>query len=176
MQRHATMTAVAAALTLAFSAPAQAQGASFFLGGGPTFPAGDFKDAVQTGWMGTTGVLFGLANGVFIFAEFLYGENTAEATTGKSKLAGGMANIGYRFGSATSPGLYVYGGAGGLNTKFSGLTTLPTVNLSQTDFAYGGAAGLDIPLGGVTLWIEARYIAAKDTRFVPLMAGLSIGG
>lgn len=172
MKRHVTMTAVAAALTIAFAAPVQAQGVTFFLGGGATVPIGDFKDFAKTGWIGNAGVSYHLPNNVFVFGEFFYGENKHDTAGEKTNPYGGMANVGYRFGDAMKPGLYIYGGVGALVHKFSAGST----SASDTQFAYDGAAGVDIPLGGVSLWIEARFLGTKDTQMIPIMAGVSIGG
>ena len=134
---------------------------------------GDFKEFAKTGWMASAGVIYTMPTGVFVFGEFFYGENKHEALGEKTNPYGGMANLGYRFGDQTKPGLYIYGGAGVLVHKFSGGSMIQSV--SDTQFAYDAAAGVDIPLGGVTLWIEARYMGG-DTQFIPIMAGLSFGG
>ena len=164
MKKHATMIAAAAALTLALSAPAQAQGVNFFLGGGATIPVGDFKEFAKTGWMASAGVIYTMPTGVFVFGELFYGENKHEALGEKTNPYGGMANLGYRFGDQAKPGLYVYGGIGVLVHKFTGGTLVPTA--SSPNFAYDVATGVDIPLGGVTLWNGARYMGG-DTAVHP---------
>jgi len=148
---------------------------SIFVGGGVTIPVGDYADLAKTGWMATGGVVIPVGTrGIFIPIEGLYGRNSSEVTGGGHRdLYGGTAGIGYRFGDQSRVGVYLIGAGG-----FLVLRTDPGTGTSatETEFAYFGAGGVDIPVSGrVSLWIETRYFARGDVKFVPVFAGISIG-
>ncbi len=174
MRRFVHATTLAAALLLAAAATAHAQ-ARFFVGAGASIPVSEYGDLADTGWITSLGVVGDLGDqGVFGFFEGMYGRNSHSGVTGNAtNLYGGGGALGYRFGDASKAGVYVYGSAGLLVNKFS-----PNVGsgTSKTRFAFGPAFGIDIPLNKVALWIEGRYIHSKDTRFIPIMVGLSFGG
>lgn len=173
MNRHVTMAAVATVVTLALSAPAQAQ-MGIFLGGGTSVAIGESRSLVKIGWMAIAGVSYSLPTGLFITGEFQYGENKLEIVDGKSKLVGGMANLGYRFGSQTGASIYAFGGVGGLNQKTGGPGVPSQLAVNETQFSYGGGVGLELPLSGVSLWFEGRLLRTSDIELLPFMAGVLI--
>jgi hypothetical protein len=148
---------------------------SIFVGGGVTIPVGDYADLVKTGWMATGGVVVPVGTrGIFIPIEGVYGRNSSDVTGGGHRdLYGGTAGIGYRFGEESRVGVYVIGAGG-----FLVLRTDPGTGTSatETELAYFGAGGVDIPVSRkLMLWIETRYFARGDVKFVPVFAGLSVG-
>lgn len=178
MQRF-TAAAVATLLTvLATAAPAHAQNRPFyFVGGGITVPTGDYGDYAKTGWLvdGGIGIPAGSTGQIWWGADVMYGSNKHEGDAGdKTNLYGAHGNLGYAFmPEGFSP--YVYGTAGFLVHKYSpGDSGFESE--SDTDFAWGGAAGVSAPMGGFSVWAEARYVARGDTKFIPLVVGVTFGG
>jgi hypothetical protein len=173
MRRPALLALVS--LLAATALPAQ----SIWVGGGPTFPTGDYGNYAKTGWMASAGVGFPLGEAKKLAVQFegLYGSNSHSDVDGdKTNLYGGLANLNYRFGDVSKLGLYVYGGAGLLVHDYKS-TTYPDEASSDSKFAYQFGAGLDIPLGGIALWIDAKYLRRAEsyaTALFPLMAGISI--
>jgi opacity protein-like surface antigen len=65
----------------------------------------------------------------------------------------------------------VIGSGGFLVAKFDPPTG---PGVTDTEFAWSAGGGVDIPLSGsVSLYIEGRYMARGDVRFIPIFAGLS---
>ncbi len=173
------MRRLASLAVLLFLVAASAEAQNIWVGGGPTFPTGDYGDYAKTGWMASAGIGFGLGEAKKLAVQFegLYGSNSHNDVEGdKTNLYGGMANLNYRFGDPSKLGLYVYGGAGLLVHDYK-TDTYPDEAGSDSKFAYRFGAGLDIPLGGIGLWIDARYLRRAEsyaTALFPVMAGISI--
>lgn len=162
----------------ALSTPAAAQNKPFyFLGGGLTVPTGDYGTYAKTGWMldGGVGVPTGADGKIWFGGDAMFGVNNHEGDAGdKTTLYGAHGNVGYQFvPNALSP--YVYGTAGLLVHKYSPGDS-GFESSSDTEFAWGGAAGISAPMGGASFWVEARFVSRGDTRFIPLMVGVSFGG
>jgi hypothetical protein len=108
-------------------------------------------------------------------AEGLYGQNTHELIADdKTTLYGGMANVLFQFGPPLVPVKpYVIAGAGMLNHRFS-----PGVGLASDEWkpVFGGGLGVNVNLMVVGFFLEARYLRRDDTGFVPIMAGVRLGG
>lgn len=166
----------AAALLLLTPSPSQAQANPFiFIGGGITIPMGDFGDLAKSGWMATGG--FGVSVGtgkLAIGGEGYYGRNSHDGPSeDATNLIGGAAWLAYRLGQPGRVAPYVIGSAGFLAADFDPEDPADDVN-TDTEFAWSGGAGVDIPLSGsVSLYIEGRYMARGDVRFIPIFAGLS---
>ena len=171
-----TKAGIILALLLAVgTAPAAAQ-LGFFVGGGPTFPTGDYNAYAKTGWMGMGGVAFSLpALPVQIRGEGLYGRNSHDDTTGdRTDLYGGMANVtlSLPFGPLKP---YVVGGLGMLNHHYApGSTGVDSEN--QWKAVYGGGVGINLSLAMLSVFVEGRYLKRSDTAFLPLMVGIKFGG
>jgi len=168
------VVAGAAAATLV-STTAQAQAAAIVLGGGATVPIGDYGDYAKTGWMGVGGVVVPIGDqGLFVGGEFLYGSNKHDDGTGdKTNLYGGLAGLGYRVGDRSKPGVFFFGLAGGLNHQYKpGSSTESSSN--EWKFAFGGGGGFDIPVGKASIWVQGRIISRSDTKFIPILAGITI--
>ncbi len=163
---------VAAVLLLSVTA-AQAQRPNFGFGGGATIPTGDYGDYAKTGWIGTGFIGFPIAKALSIGAEGYYGSNDHDTEGDKTNLYGGSGYLTYRFGQPTKPGVYLIGSGGALVHQFKSETT-PADESSETKFVWSAGAGVDIPVAkSVSIWLESRYMARGDTKFIPIWGGLS---
>ena len=165
-------------LAVAVAAPAAAQNRPFyFLGAGLTMPTGEYGDYAKSGWMldGGVGLPMGTDGKMWVGGDVMYGSNKHEGSAGdKTNLYGASGNVGYQFvPNALSP--YVYGTAGLLVHSYSpGDSGFDSE--SDTSFAWGGGAGVAAPVGGASIWAEARYVSRGDTKFIPILVGVTIGG
>jgi hypothetical protein len=152
-----------------------ASSAQLFIGGGPTFPNGDYGEYAKTGWLATVGIGFDLGTkGLWLAPEFLYGSNSHSDIDGdKTNLYGGDAVLGYTFRRDKSVRPYIFGLGGYLVHQYS---PADGEGDSEGAFAYGFGGGLAFKLGGISLWSEARYMSRDGTNFVPILFGLQFGG
>jgi opacity protein-like surface antigen len=173
MMKKRSVLLVAAFAFMAFAVPAQAQ-TTLYIGGGATFPTGDFGDS-STGWMGAGGVIFGLGDGGFgVGGEVFYGQNSYSDLDGaKTTPYGVMAIADYSFGSEGNLRPYVFGGAGLMVHRFS----FEDFSDSESAFGYQAGAGLSFPIG---LFVEGRFMGSASmgegedsgtTTFFVAMAG-----
>jgi hypothetical protein len=174
-----TIPAIALALVLSGgTTPLRAQGVTISLGGGATAPLSDYKDYAKTGWMTSAGVHVLLPKApVEIAAEGLFGQNTHNDGSGdKTVLYGAVANIAYAFDIPNSPVKpYVVGSVGGLNHHYSpGTSGYPSEN--QWKAVFGGGAGVRVAFSGFGIFVEGRYLKRDTTVFLPILAGVRIGG
>ncbi len=180
MKRMALVVPVVAILFAFGAARAEAQGITFGVGGGLTMPSGDFNTAAKMGWHGLGHIGFSTPAGVGFRGDFFYGENKFDGISGKAKLAGGLGNITYAFGSAPGIKPYVIGGIGFFNVKFGGTGGGVSFSGSESKFAFGGGAGLKFKAGSDSnFFVEGRYISVQtsgsSTGFIPITAGISFG-
>ncbi len=173
-----TVAVVAGMLGGALAASSgEAQGRpSLFLAAGPSFPLGDFGDYAKTGWFSYAGFNVPIGDkGLSAGGNVAYGSNKHSDVVGdKTNLMGGFGFLQYRAGNPAKPGVYFYGEVGALNHQFKAAGSSGYGSASEWKLAVGGGAGIDIPAGPVGLFIEASIIARGDTKFVPVVAGLSI--
>jgi hypothetical protein len=147
------------ALTCATATPLTAQ---LMVGAGPTFPAGDFSSAAQTGWMAMAGITPFALGPIKIRIEGDYGENKSDVSGAPSaKLYGGMASGVFGLGL-----FYLMGSAGYLNFH---------VVDDDWQAVWGGGAGVSIGLGSLHVFGEARYLSRDNVNFVPIMVGVKLG-
>ena len=178
MKRIVSVALAAGAVMMLATASAHAQ-VAVGVGGGVTIPIGDFGDLAKTGWHGLANVGYNMPSGLGVRGDFYYGQNNADAGSGKAKLAGGFGNLLYNFKSA-SVQPYVIGSIGFINAKFeSGLGGLPSSN-SSTKIAFGGGAGLKFKAGTDShIFVEGRYISVNtegtNLNFIPITVGISFG-
>ncbi len=182
--RSRTLLSIAA-LAMFLAAPTALFSQSIYVGGGATFPTGEFGDTdeasidatgAKTGWLGMLGFTYDIGGGgLWVGAEGFYGQNSHETEGEKTNPYGGMALLGYGTGDGESLGVYFWGGGGLMVHKFSSDDTA-VVGTSDSNFGYQFGAGLDFPLAGSTeLFVEGRYMGATGTSFFGIMAGLSFG-
>jgi hypothetical protein len=153
--------------------PAVANGQTFlFIGGGPTFPSGEYSDYANTGWIAHAGIGFPVGpQGLMIGVDGFYGQNNHSDIDGdKTNPLGAMGFIAYRIGNPERPGIYLIGDAGLLVHKY-GSDTYDSESESQ--FAFGGGAGVEIPLGGKKIWVEGHYTTSDGTNFISTLVGIS---
>ena len=145
-----------------------------FLGGGPTFPSGEYSDYANTGWMGHAGVGFAVGpRGLTAGVDAFYGQNNHSDIEGdKTNPYGAMGFLAYRFGNPERPGIYLIGDAGFLVHKY-GSDTFESESESQ--FAFGGGAGVEIPMGGKSIFIEGHYTTSDGTNFMSALVGIGFG-
>ncbi len=172
---------LAALALVGFALPAQADAqATIYIGGGASFPTGEFGDYSNTGWLATGGVLVGVGpQGLDLGLELFYGQNNHKEEASffeneKTSLYGAMAIVDYTFGEAGKIRPYVFGGLGILIHRFSAANIS---SQSDTNFGYEAGAGLAFPLGSgsTSLYVEGRYMGASGTNLFGLLAGFAFG-
>jgi hypothetical protein len=166
--------AVAASLTLASSASAQA----VFLGAGATIPTSTYGDYAKTGWMGFGGVLFPVGDaGLSVGGEGFYGSNSHETEGDKTNLYGAMGLVGFSFMPEASAQPFVYAGAGYMTHSYKS-DSFPTAEGSESAMAVGLGGGVSFPLGGVRGMAAASYNQGldtlKETKFIGISAAIQI--
>ena len=173
MKKRSVFLLTAFAL-MAFAIPAQAQ-TTLYIGGGGSFPTGDFGEFADTGWMAVGGAIFGLGDSGFgVGGEVFYGQNNHKEEVSlfentKTTPYGIMAIADYTFGSPDGLQPYLFGGLGLLVHKFSGDGF---DSESESQFGYQFGAGLAFNFG---LFIEGRYMGASDTQYFGALAGWAFG-
>ncbi len=173
MKKRSVFLLTAFAL-MAFAIPAQAQ-TTLYIGGGGSFPTGDFGELADTGWMAVGGAIFGLGDSGFgVGGEVFYGQNNHKEEVSlfentKTTPYGIMAIADYTFGSPDGLQPYLFGGLGLLVHKFSGDGF---DSESESQFGYQFGAGLAFNFG---LFIEGRYMGASDTQYFGALAGWAFG-
>lgn len=148
--------------------------AYLFVGGGPTFPSGEYGDYANTGWMAHAGLGFPVGpQGMSVGVDAFYGQNNHSDIDGdKTNPLGAMGFLLYRLGNPERPGVYLFGEGGLLVHKY-GSDTFDSESDSQ--FAFGGGAGVSIPLGSKSLFVEGHYTTSDGTNFISAIAGITIG-
>ena len=174
MKKRSVFLLTAFAL-MAFAIPVQAQ-TTLYIGGGGSFPTGDFGDVANTGWMATAGALFGVGTpGLGIGAEFFYGQNNHKDEVSLSEDAkttpwGFMGILDYSFGEAGAIQPYLFGGLGVLIHKFSSAG----FSESSTEFGYEFGAGLAFPIGATSsIYAEGRYVGSDLAKYFAALAGFA---
>jgi hypothetical protein len=173
--------------------PNQLSAQSIFLGGGATFPTGDYGDYADVGWLAEAGFSLALGDGPWsALVTGIYGGNGHsydEATPepygsddDKTSLLGGLVGVEYSFSEAREAGPFLFGEVGLLRHKYEpaddGPTPEPYGEESETGFAFGGGIGYSVPFGRVSGYALARYLNGRfddgNTAFFGVMAGVSI--
>ena len=162
------LAACLGALVVAWPAPAAAQ-AALFLGGGPTFPTGDYGVNVNSGWLVSGRLAFPVGSGGFSLGlEGFYGRDYSASYSGYSgSLVGGYAVAAYRMGDRSRTGAYVLGGIGML-------TDPDYENLFYGLGAFSLGAGVDFPMKHLGLFVEGRYSVSDLISFGGLTVGLKL--
>jgi hypothetical protein len=173
-------------LGMLLTAPAlHAQGAEFTLGGGVGVPTGTFDDAVKTGWLGLVGVSF-VPNqwpvGIQIDGQYQQYKFDGSSSL-KERFLIGTANIVFKFKTSEESKVrpYLIGGPGIYNLKATGTNDIGTITSGgTTKFGFNAGAGFDFKAGSAGLFIESRFhdvfTSGPNTKFIPITAGIRIGG
>lgn len=158
----------------------RAQSITFGVGGGLTFPTGDFDTGAKSGWHGIGHAGYGLRTGLGIRLDFFYGQNSLDRISGNTKLTGGLGSLTYAFKSAGGAAPYLIGGLGAFNVKQTSNAGGLAFTSSATRLALGAGGGVKFRAGSDSkFFVEARYISVQTTQgstgFLPITAGISFG-
>jgi opacity protein-like surface antigen len=168
--------AIAMALAVASTAVEAQSPIRFGLAGGVSFPTGEDKDVVKTGFHGQLMLGFGMmALPVKLRADVSYhsfdGKDEPILRDANFRLLGGAVNAIIGMGGiGVKP--YVTGGLGLYNAKveFFGEEE------DETDFGLNGGLGLEFTLTGMSTFLEARYVhiftAEEATQIIPITFGI----
>jgi hypothetical protein len=163
-------------LPIAFPAPAE--DFKLGIGGGATFPIGDYADAYKTGWTTTIrGLWLPSSSVVGLRAAGYYGQNSSKspdffgATIKSSSLWGLDANAAFRLTGKGAEGLYANAGIG-----FRGLTQgveYAGIKESQTDVNISYNAGLGYSKGWFFTEANVVYfrVMGADLWSIPVTVG-----
>jgi hypothetical protein len=162
-----------------------AQGNRFSLGGGATFPTGDYSDIAKTGWHATGSINFGRHDSRFgLLIDGTYGElglDNGGSFDVRQQWIYGTGNLVFRFKRASASKLdpYIIGGAGVYHSRGIGNDADLFGDTSATDFGVNGGIGVNYALTGITLYLEGRYHTVfsdpSNTHFIPLTLGVRFG-
>jgi len=173
--RNFVVSILAVFVALSFVIPSQVSAQHVFLGGGATFPTGDYGDYADTGWMVEGGIGFPVGeNGLSLFVDGLYGSNShGEALVpalqdsgdgDKTSLLGGFAGVEYAFAEPGEAGLFVFGQVGFLRHDLDLDELVPelqSLEETETGFAFGGGAGYSFPIGGLNGYVVGRFLQGR---------------
>ncbi len=183
--RTCALFSVALIAALSFGAPSKGAAQSAFLGGGVTFPTGDYSDfgdgdGAKTGFLAIGGLTFPIADGgISILGEGFFGSNDHEYEGDKTNVYGAMGGLLFDASDEGEAGVYAFGQAGFLVHDYKSDSFEEG---SETGFAFGGGAGYGFPIGGLSGWVEGRYMQGLfddgNTTFFGIIAGISfpLGG
>lgn len=181
MMRRSLFVLLAAAFAAAISLPEHAEAQyrpwEISIGGGPSFPTGDFSDVAGTGYHVQGSVGFDLPLLPFgLRADLLWQE--LDDQDDWFRQVGGLANA--TFGLPLifiQP--YALVGAGVIRTSAPDVVHGDhTHSASSTDVGFNAGVGLDFPFVGLGGFIEARYLNvfgsdnATSYRVIPVTVGI----
>jgi len=185
--RKCALFSVALLAVLSFTLPTQVSAQSAFLGGGITFPTGDYSDfgdndGANTGYMAIGGLTFPIGEGNFsLLGEGFFGMNDHEYEGDKTNLYGATGGVLFDSAEEGEAGVYAFGQAGLMVHDYKS-DDFSEFEESETGFAFGGGIGYGFPLGSLSAWVEGRYMQGLfddgNTTLAGIMAGLSfpLGG
>lgn len=157
---------------------------TFDLGGGASVPLGDFSDMATTGWQGMAGVSFAPpAMPVGFRVDGMFQQFGTEGDQDVNvRVLSGTANVLFAFPTAATTVLrpYLIGGVGVYNSKLTGEDVPALLDESETDFGLNAGAGFRFRAGAVGLFVEGRFHSVftegSNTNFIPITAGITLGG
>ncbi len=156
------------ALVLGFAALASSKAAAqsapskpiqFGVMGGATFPTGDFKNFVKTGWNAGALLNFGFQNSpVALRIDGSWNQmKYKDFSNVKLRLIDATADAVFAFGTKSPAQFYLIGGAGVYNFKNTGSdNNFDFSSNSTTKFGLNGGAGIKFK-GALSPFVEARY-------------------
>ena len=182
--RKCAVLGIALLAVLSLTIPTQVSAQGVFLGAGATIPMGDYGDYAKTGWAVDVGVTFPIGeNGLYVFADGMYGSNGHDHEGEKTNLLGGFSGVEYAFSEPGEAGPFVFGQVGFLRHGFKS-DEFPDDDESDMGLAWGGGAGYGFPVGGMNAFVLGRFIQGRygetdefeawTTTFVGVSAGVSI--
>jgi len=179
MKRTIVALVLAGMLSAAGSA-LSAQAYRFGIGGGVLMPMSTYNDADKPGWVAGADATYWLAGTMIgIRVEGSYSQTSHDGIDGKTKIAGGMADVVYAFGSTESQiRPYVLAGVGYYNVKVD-VGTLGSASESKVGFGGGAGFAFKVGTGGTRVFVEGKYMSVSTSgesiKFVPIRAGIRFG-
>jgi hypothetical protein len=171
---------LAVALWVVAARPAMAQGTlRYGLSAGLLMPTGTYNTRDKMGWIAGAGATYWLPGNVGIRGDLSYSQTSRNgATTGNTKIFGGMASVVYALNPASAPARFMLtGGVGLYNVK----STVGSVSGSQSKVGFGGGAAVAFKMGASStrLVIASRFTSVSTTgsslTFLPITVGLTFG-
>lgn len=140
--------------------------------GGGTLPLGSFGETAQLGWHGQVSLgLSSLMQPIGLRLDVAHHRFEADSATGPTiGITPLTLNISYRLPTTDSPlSPYVIAGAGVYRVE------CVDGGDCETDHRFGWSAGLGTRVAALRMkwFLESRFHAAGDTRFVPFTLGLT---
>ena len=179
---------LAAGATLAISAATANAQVAIGVGGGVAIPIGAFSDAnkgaAKTGWHGLANIGYDLPSGLGVRGDFYYGQHSIKGVpsgvSAKWKLAGGLGNVLYSFGSPGGAHPYIIGSVGFMDLKATASSGGASASASETKVTFGGGAGIKFKAGSnASIFVEGRYLtintSGENANFIPITVGVSFG-
>jgi opacity protein-like surface antigen len=150
---------------------AQAQGLTLNLAGGVAFPIGSFGEATTTGWHGLVGIgLTSLMQPIGLRLDVTHYRFESNATGPTSGITSGTLNLSYRLPMTDSPlSPYVSAGAGAYRFDCVGEPGCE----SDTRFGWNAGIGTRLAVLRLKWFLESRFQAVGNARFVPVTLGLT---
>ncbi len=167
---------LAVALCVVAARPAMAQGTlRYGVSAGLLMPTGTYNTNDKMGWVAGAGATYWLPGNVGIRGDLSYSTTSHNASSGNTKIIGGMASVVYALMPASAPArLMVTGGVGYFNAKESVTST----SASKVGFGLGAAVAFKLGTGSTRLVVGSRYTSvstATKLTFVPITVGLTFG-
>jgi hypothetical protein len=161
---------IAGLLLVAAAARAQ-RPLTLTVAGGASFPVGAYGDAAGTGWHALAGLgLSALTQPMGLRLDVAHQQLTGDTPAPDQTVTSGTLNLTYRLPMVSSPiSPYVITGAGAYHLSCTGSTDCG----SDTRFGWNAGLGTRFVSFGLRWFLESRFHAAGDARFVPLTLGLS---
>jgi len=162
---------ILAALLAGGTTSAEAQGFTLNLAGGVAFPVGNFSQTTTMGWHALAGIgLTSIMQPLSLRLDGAHYRFEAEDPAGTPGITSGTLNLSYRLPMTTSPfSPYVSAGAGAYRFACVGEPECG----SDTDFGWNAGVGTKIAALRLKWFLEARFQAAGNVRFVPVTLGLT---
>lgn len=168
---------VAAAVALPALATAQSL-TSFGVAAGASVPAGNFGDAVKTGYhaMAMLNVSAPLSPVGFridgMFNEF----DVKNSGSDKDRVWALTGNVLMKSGSALAASPYLIGGGGWYHNSLKFNDVFGSGTATDDQFGFNVGAGLRLPLTGFSAFVEARYhkmLGGSNVQFIPITFGIN---
>ncbi len=178
MKNFVKAFSLAALLLFAVALPARADDFKLGIGGGATFPVGDFANAYETGWNATVRALWIPSSSVVgIRGAAYYGQNGSKVgnvfgTKIKSAALWGLdANAAFRLTGEGAEGLYANAGIGFRSLRQGAESA--GLSVSETDTSISGNAGFGYSVRSFFVEANAVYfrVLGADVWSIPVTVG-----
>jgi opacity protein-like surface antigen len=142
------------------------------LAGGATFPSGKLGDAAGTGWHALAGLRLSTPmQPLGLRLDVAHNRFGGDTPAPDQAITSGTLNVTYRIPMTNSPmSPYIIAGAGAYRLECIGEADCG----SDTRFGWNAGLGTRLVAFGLRWFIESRFHAAGEARFVPLTLGLTL--